>query len=143
MRPAIAHTMLRVCDLDRALAFYVGVLGMDVVRSEDFPGGEFTLVFVGYDGPAGVAIELTHNWGPPKTYAHGDGFGHVAVVADDIDALCERARCAGFEVTRAPGPMTHRTPTRATAEYIAFARDADGYAVELVQRSRLDAAESP
>jgi len=134
MRPAIGHTMLRVADLDRALSFYVDVLGMDVVQREDYPGGEFTLVFVGYDGASGVTIELTHNWGPQHAYTHGDAFGHVAIVVDDIEGLCARVRSAGFDVTRPPGPMKHRTASRAKPELIAFVRDADGYAVELVQR---------
>lgn len=130
MRPAIAHTMLRVVDLERALAFYHGALGMELVRREDYPEGEFTLVFLGFDGPSGVTLELTHNWGRERAYAHGEGFGHVAILVDDLEEVCDRVTGSGFDVTRRPGPMKYG----AKAERIAFVRDADGYAVELLQR---------
>ena len=60
----ILHTMLRVGDLEKSLAFYIGVLGMKLLRRNDYPDGKFTLAFVGYDDEARSAvIELTHNWG--------------------------------------------------------------------------------
>lgn len=75
----LLHTMLRVGDLERSLAFYTGVLGMQLLRKKDYPDGRFTLAFVGY-GPEAeqAALELTYNWDTAK-YELGTGFGHVAI----------------------------------------------------------------
>ncbi len=124
----ILHTMLRVGDLERSIRFYCDVLGMKLLRRKDFPGGEFTLAFVGYgDESGGAVIELTYNWGRNR-YEIGDGFGHVAIGVSDIHAACERARAAGARITREPGPMKHGTTV------IAFLEDPDGYEIELIQR---------
>ena len=124
----ILHTMLRVGDLDRSLQFYCDVLGMQLLRKKDYPGGKFTLAFVGY-GPEseGAAIELTHNWGT-DSYEIGDGYGHIALGVDDIYGTCTAIKDRGGEVTREPGPMKHGTTV------IAFVKDPDGYKVELIQR---------
>jgi lactoylglutathione lyase len=61
------HTMLRVGDLEKSLAFYTGPLGMKLLRKNDFPGGRFTLAFVGYgDESDYTVLELTHNWDTPS-----------------------------------------------------------------------------
>jgi lactoylglutathione lyase len=124
----ILHTMIRVGDLERSIAFYTGVLGMHVLRRKDYPQGRFTLAFVGY-GPEdeGAVIELTHNW-DTASYELGDGFGHVAIAVDDIHAACARIRTHGGVISREPGPMKHGTTV------IAFVRDPDGYAIELIER---------
>ena len=60
----LLHTMLRVGDLDRSIDFYTHVLGMKLLRRKDYPGGKFTLAFVGYDTEDKAAVlELTYNWG--------------------------------------------------------------------------------
>jgi lactoylglutathione lyase len=124
----ILHTMIRVGDLERSLAFYVGVLGMKLLRRRDYEGGRFTLAFVGYDDEDKTAVlELTHNW-DTKTYTLGDAFGHVALGTDDIVATCERIRAAGGKIVREPGPMKHGT------SIIAFVEDPDGYKIELIER---------
>ncbi len=75
----ILHTMVRVGDLDRSIAFYTEVLGMKLLRRKDYPDGRFTLAFVGYgEESEGAVIELTHNW-DTKSYDIGNGFGHVAL----------------------------------------------------------------
>ncbi|MGK7910327.1 MAG: lactoylglutathione lyase [Synechococcus sp.] len=124
----ILHTMLRVGDLDRSLQFYCDVLGMQLLRKKDYPGGKFTLAFVGY-GPEseGAVIELTHNW-DTDSYDIGDGYGHVALGVDDIYGTCDAIKARGGEVTREPGPMKHGTTV------IAFVKDPDGYKIELIQR---------
>ncbi len=124
----ILHTMLRVGDLERSLAFYVDVLGMRLLRRQDYPEGRFTLAFVGY-GPESeqAAIELTHNW-DTKAYELGTGFGHVAVAVPDAYAACAEIKRRGGKVTREAGPMKHGTTV------IAFAEDPDGYKIELIQR---------
>ncbi len=122
------HTMLRVGDLERSLAFYTGPLGMKLLRKHDFPGGRFTLAFVGYGDESETAVlELTYNWDTAR-YEIGTGYGHVALGVDDIYATCARMRDDGVKVTREPGPMQHGTTV------IAFVEDPDGYKIELIQR---------
>ena len=118
--------MLRVGDLDRAIAVYTGVLDMKLLSRKDYPDGKFTLAFVGY-GDGGAEIELTHNWGVEK-YELGTAYGHVAVEVDDAQAACERVRARGGKVTREAGPMKHGTTV------IAFVEDPDGYKIEFIQR---------
>ncbi len=126
----ILHTMLRVGDLERSLAFYTGVLGMTLLRRSDYPTGRFTLAFVGY-GPESeqAALELTHNW-DTKAYDLGAGYGHVALEVDDAYAACAGIKAKGGVVTREAGPMKHGTTV------IAFVQDPDGYKVELIQKKQ-------
>jgi lactoylglutathione lyase len=122
----ILHTMLRVSDLDASIDFYCAKLGMQLKRRNDYPGGEFTLAFVGYeDGEH--EIELTHNW-DGRAYDIGSAYGHVAIGVPDIYAVCETLRAAGVTITREPGPMKHGSTV------IAFVKDPTGYPVELIQR---------
>ena len=121
------HTMLRVGDLEKSLAFYTGPLGMKLLRKNDFPGGRFTLAFVGYgDESDHTVLELTHNW-DTKSYDIGGGYGHVALGVEDAYATCARLRELGVPITREPGPMKHGTTV------IAFVEDPDGYKIELIQ----------
>jgi lactoylglutathione lyase len=123
----ILHTMLRVGDLDRSLRFYCDVLGMRLLRRADYPGGRFTLAFVGYGTEAETAVlELTHNWGTDR-YELGNGFGHVALGVEDIYARCEELRRKGATIVREPGPMQHGSTV------IAFVEDPDGYRIELIE----------
>lgn len=123
----LLHTMLRVGNLERSLAFYCDVLGMRLLRRKDYPSGEFTLAFVGYGDEADTAvIELTHNWGT-ESYELGNGYGHIALGVDDIYGTCEAIAARGGQVTRAPGPMKHGSTV------IAFVEDPDGYKIELIQ----------
>ena len=72
------HTMIRVRDLERSLDFYTRLLGMRLLRKSDYPGGKFTLAFVGYgDESDHTVIELTHNWEQSQDYDLGSGFGHL------------------------------------------------------------------
>jgi lactoylglutathione lyase len=131
----LLHTMLRVGDLERSLAFYTDVLGMRLLRRKDYPGGRFTLAFVGYgDERDHTVLELTHNW-DTSSYDIGTGYGHIALGVDDIQAVCEGIRAKGGKVVREPGPMKNGTTV------IAFVEDPDGYKVELIAMgSRSDAA---
>ena len=124
----LLHTMLRVGDLDRSLAFYTEVLGMQQLRRQDYPDGRFTLAFVGY-GPEseGAVIELTHNWDTPS-YELGTAFGHVALEVEDAYAACAAIKARGGKVVREAGPMKHGTTV------IAFVEDPDGYKIELIQK---------
>jgi len=123
----ILHTMLRVGDLERSLRFYCEVLGMRLLRRNDYPGGRFTLAFVGYGDEAETAVlELTHNWDTDR-YEIGTGFGHVALGVDDVYRTCAQLRDKGARIVREPGPMKHGTTE------IAFVEDPDGYRIELIQ----------
>ena len=124
----ILHTMIRVGDLDKSIAFYTEALGMTLMRQRDYPEGKFTLAFLGYGDEASTAvIELTHNW-DTASYDLGNGFGHIAIGTEDIVGACERIREYGGEVTREPGSMKHGTTV------IAFAKDPDGYVIEFIER---------
>ena len=124
----ILHTMLRVGDLERSLAFYTEVLGMRLLRRQDYPAGRFTLAFIGYqDEKDGPAIELTHNWDTDR-YDLGNGYGHIALEVDDAAAACELTRQRGGQVLREAGPKQHGTTV------IAFIADPDGYKIEFIQK---------
>lgn len=124
----LLHTMIRVGDLERSLAFYTEVLGMRLLRRQDYPDGRFTLAFVGFGPESETAvIELTHNW-DTAAYELGDGFGHIAVEVDNAAAACDQIRARGGKVVREAGPMKHGTTV------IAFVEDPDGYRIELIQK---------
>lgn len=127
------HTMLRVRDLDRALAFFVGSLGLRELRRRDSPQGRFTLVFLGTGAEGDRAeIELTHNWDEAEPYPTGRFFGHLAFEVDDIYATCARLRDAGVTI--------HRPPRDGR---MAFVKSPDGHSVELLQRGEALASAEP
>ncbi len=124
----LLHTMIRVGDLERSLAFYCEMLGMKLLRRKDYPGGRFTLAFVGYgDESSHTVIELTHNW-DTDSYELGDGFGHLALGVGDIYGTCDSLRGKGVPIVREPGPMKHGSTV------IAFIEDPDGYRIELIEQ---------
>jgi lactoylglutathione lyase len=123
----LLHTMLRVGNLEESLKFYCEILGMKLLRRKDYPGGEFTLAFVGYgDESDNTVIELTYNWGVEK-YELGNAYGHIALGVDDIYTKCEEIRNQGAKIVREPGPMKNGSTV------IAFVEDPDGYKIELIQ----------
>jgi len=123
----LLHTMIRVANLEESIAFYTEVLGMRLLRRQDYPEGRFTLAFVGYGDESETAvIELTHNWDVGH-YDLGDGFGHIAIGVDDIYGTCEEIKRRGGRVVREPGPMKHGTTV------IAFIEDPTGYKIELIE----------
>jgi lactoylglutathione lyase len=123
------HTMIRVRDLDKSVAFYSILLGMKELRRREVPGGKYTLCFMGYDSnPDQAEIELTYNWDQAEPYTIGNGFGHLAVGVPDVAAACEAVKKGGGKVTREAGPVQHGTTI------IAFVEDPDGYKTELIQR---------
>lgn len=125
----ILHTMLRVGNLERSVAFYTEVLGMQVLRHEDYPDGKFTLAFVGYQPEQdGAVLELTYNYGV-ESYDLGSAYGHVAIEVEDAYAACEQVKRKGGKVLREAGPMMHGTTV------IAFVADPDGYKIEFIQKN--------
>jgi lactoylglutathione lyase len=125
----LLHTMIRVTDLERSVAFYTGPLGMRELRRRDVPEGKYTLVFVGYaeESTGAAVLELTYNYGTDH-YEMGTAFGHLAVGVPDIYATCDSLRAAGAKITREPGPVKFGTTV------IAFVEDPDGYKIELIER---------
>jgi lactoylglutathione lyase len=133
----ILHTMVRVGNLEESLKFYCDVLGMKLLRQKDYPGGKFTLAFVGYgDESEEAVIELTYNWGV-DSYDLGNGYGHIALGVDDIYGTCEKIKARGSKVSREPGPMKHGSTV------IAFVEDPNGYKIELIQLGTQDSATKP
>jgi lactoylglutathione lyase len=129
------HTMVRVKDLDAAIDFYCGKLGLVEVRRRDNPGGRFTLVFLCAPGDEARArvedapmVELTWNY-DSEDYQGGRNFGHLAYEVDDIYAACQKLADGGVTINRPPrdGRM-------------AFVRSPDGISIELLQK---DAALAP
>ncbi len=126
----LLHTMLRVKDLDRSVAFYTKHLGMTELRRREVPDGKYTLAFVGYgDENSASVLELTYNWDQAAPYDLGTGFGHLAVGLPDVYKACEDLKQAGAKITREAGPVKFGTTI------IAFVEDPDGYKIELVQRA--------
>lgn len=122
----LLHTMLRVGNLDRSIEFYTHVLGMKLLRRQDYPKGQFTLAFLGYgDESDHTVLELTYNWDQDH-YDLGSGFGHLAIEVNDVYQAAESIRSQGGKITREPGPMN------AGNTLIAFVEDPDGYAIELL-----------
>jgi lactoylglutathione lyase len=117
------HAMIRVADLDAALSFFTGALGLVELRRKDVPSGRFTLVFLGTGAPGDAAeVELTHNWDESAPYTTGRSFGHLAFAVPDVYAACARLQAAGVPILRPPrdGRM-------------AFVKSPDGISIELLQ----------
>lgn len=122
----ILHTMLRTGDLQRSIDFYTRILGMKLLRQQDYPEGEFTLAFLGYgDESQQSVIELTYNWGV-EAYDLGNGYGHIAIEVDDVYQACDLIKARGGKILREAGPMN------AGRTVIAFVEDPDGYPIELI-----------
>ncbi|MFW5431460.1 MAG: lactoylglutathione lyase [Methylophilaceae bacterium] len=128
----VLHTMLRVGDLQRSIDFYTDVLGMKLLRQQDYPDGEFTLAFVGYGNEYdNTVLELTYNYGQTE-YDMGNAFGHIAIEVDDAYKACALVKAKGEKVVREAGPMMHGTIV------IAFVEDPDGYKIEFIQKGTIE-----
>tara|TARA_B110000003_G_C16172062_1_gene347930 strand:+ start:53 stop:457 length:405 start_codon:yes stop_codon:yes gene_type:complete len=124
----LLHTMLRVNDLQESINFYDKFFGMKVLRQKDYPGGKFSLAFMGYgDEENNTLIELTYNW-DTNNYEHGSAFGHIAIEVDDAYETCAKVKELGGNVVRDAGPMMHGKTV------IAFIEDPNGYKIELIQK---------
>jgi len=148
------HTMLRIKDPERALAFYTGVLGLRLLRRLDFPEMTFSLYFLSHAagseqppedagertahtfGRPGV-LELTHNWGdeedPEVAFHSGNeppkGFGHIGIAVPDLDAATAWLDRNGVDWVKRPEDGSMKD--------IAFIRDPDGYWIEIIEPARM------
>lgn len=119
------HTCIRVMDLEKSLKFYKEALGLVETRRRDFPEHKFTLVYLS-DKSGQYELELTYNYNPEKPYEIGNGFSHIAVSVDDLEASRKRHMEMGYEVTELKG-----LPGEPPQYY--FVKDPDGYAVEVIR----------
>ena len=122
------HSMIRVLDEARSVSFYGRALGLEVADRLVFAG--FTLVYM--RAPVGpFELELTVNHGRAEPYVLGDGYGHLAVAVEDLEAEHARMDREGIE----PGPIREmHHDGRPLARYF-FITDPDGYRTEVLQRS--------
>jgi lactoylglutathione lyase len=132
------HTMVRVADLDKSLAFYCELLGLKEIRRVENKMGRFTLVFLAAPEDAERAaaeqapmVELTYNW-DPEDYKDGRNFGHLAYHVDDIYETCAKLMAGGVTINRPPRDG-----------HMAFVRSPDGISVELLQEGKPKAPAEP
>lgn len=121
------HTMVRVLDEQRSVDFYNAAFGLGVVDRLIFD--DFTLVFL-RNATVDFELELTINHGRTEPYTHGTGYGHLALLADDIEV--EHARLAGLGLDPTPIKELHSDGKLAVKFF--FVQDPDGYKIEVVQR---------
>jgi len=124
------HTMFRITDLDKSLDFYVRILGMKILRKNEYPGGRFTNVFIGH-GPENetTTLELTYNWDQSEIYEKGNGYGHLAFSVSDVKQAMKYLESEGISIKSPARPMKHGT------RMLGFVYDPDGYTIELNEPS--------
>ena len=129
----LAHTMIRVIDLEKSISFYCDILGMQVLRRTDYPGGRYTNAFVGY-GPEieFPALELTHNWDQEEHYDKGNGWGHICIETPNVYQAVKDLEAQGAKIISPAKPMNAGT------RILAFIEDPDGYVVELNEKLKLE-----
>ncbi len=123
----LVHSMIRVLDEARSVAFYGRAFGLVVAERLDFE--TFTLVYMTGD-EVGFELELTINKGRTEPYALGDGYGHLAVVVDDVEAEHRRFEAEGLKVGKLVDFKNGDVPV---AKFF-FATDPDGYKIEVIQK---------
>ena len=121
------HSMIRVLDEHRSVKFYEAAMGLSIV--DRFPFDGFTLIYM-RDPASTFELELTVNHDRTEPYNLGDGYGHLAVVLDDLDAGRATMEAAGAT----PGPIRELKRDGALLGRFFFVKDPDGYSIEVLQR---------
>ncbi|EIJ44356.1 lactoylglutathione lyase-like lyase [Beggiatoa alba B18LD] len=121
------HTMIRVLDLDRSIAFYRQALGFEVSTRKEF--SDFTLVYLG-NAESPVELELTLNHGRTEPYTHGSGYGHIAVTVMDVATEHSRFKALGYE----PRDIVEFKEGDTLLAKFFFVKDPDGYEIEVLER---------
>ncbi len=121
------HTMIRVLDLDRSISFYDQAFGLQEVDRFDFD--DFTLVYLRND-ESGFEVELTLNKGETEPYDLGNGYGHLAVSVDDVEAEHQRFEESGL----GPRRLVELEKDGQVLGKFFFVADPDGYQIEVLQR---------
>ncbi len=122
----MAHTCIRVKDLEASLTFYQQALGFIENRRKDFPENKFTLVYLAFPND-GYELELTYNYGHDP-YELGNGYGHIAVAVENLEALHDEHKAAKYNITDLKG-----LPGTAPSYY--FITDPDGYKIEIIRKA--------
>lgn len=125
MSKKFLHTCYRVKDLEASLKFYKDVLGFETSRKKDFPEDEFTLVYLVIPG-SDYELELTYNYDQKEDYELGNGYGHIAIGVDDLEATHAEYSKTDYEV----GEL--KTLSDNSDSYF-FITDPDGYKIEVIQ----------
>lgn len=120
----MAHTCIRVKDLNASLTFYQEAFGFVENRRRDFPENQFTLVYLTLPGDE-YELELTYNY-DHAAYDLGDGYGHIAIATDELESMHAKHEAAGFNITPLKG-----LPGTAPSYY--FIVDPDGYKIEMIR----------
>lgn len=121
------HTMIRVRDEDKSVGFYRDAFGLEV--ADRFPFDGFALVYLRNE-EADFEVELTVNHGQQEPYSHGDGYGHLAVAVDDLEAEHARMKAAGIE----PLDIKEFHRDGSLMAKFFFVQDPDGYKIEVLQK---------
>jgi lactoylglutathione lyase len=121
------HSMIRVLDEARSVSFYKNAFALDIEDRLDFE--TFTLIYL-RNAEADFEVELTVNKGRTEPYALGDGYGHIAVAVDDLDAEHARFETAGLN----PRKIVEFNKEGALLARFFFVEDPDGYKIEVLQR---------
>ena len=121
------HSMIRVLDEGRSVAFYRAAMGLEIV--DRFPFDSFTLIYM-RDAESTFEVELTVNHGRTEPYQLGDGYGHLAVAVDDLEGARARMSAAGAS----PGDIKELNREGSLLGRFFFVKDPDGYSIEVLQR---------
>jgi len=121
------HSMIRVLDESRSVDFYNKAFGLEVADRLDFES--FTLVYLSNE-KTGFELELTINKGRSEPYDRGDGYGHLAVSVEDVDAEHKRLGDLGLS----PRKLVDFAPGGEVIARFFFIEDPDGYEIEVLQR---------
>ena len=120
------HIMIRVMNLENSLDFYVRIMGMTVLRKNEYAQGRFTNVFIGY-GPENetTTIELTNNWDVNKSYDKGEAYGHMAFNVQNLTEAMAYLKLEDVKIKSEAKKMNHGN------RMLGFIFDPDGYVIEL------------
>ena len=121
------HSMIRVLDEEKSVTFYNQAFGLDIAERIDFE--TFTLVYL-RNTEADFEVELTVNKGRTEPYNLGDGYGHLAVAVDDLDAEYARFKQHGLKA----GNLVDFKNDGVQIARFFFVEDPDGYKIEVLQR---------
>ena len=126
----IRHTMLRVENLQRSVEFYTQHLGMELMRTRERQARGERVAYVGYgDEDSNHALELVEMIEPLGKFMHGNAYGHVALLVDDVQEMSDRLKRSNVEFAHEPHHTRPENPNM-----IAFIKDPDGYEIELTER---------